>query len=291
MSFLVALVVGLLAGLHTATWGMYKDAIHEGFTLPRFLRSVCVSGVCAPLVAWIAGLDPLRASGLVVLFGVTYCAERGLVEFWKTFIRYVDQSKFTIPMQFHVFGRVIPQGPGRWAIAAAHLLAVGLLLYWIHALQGHAFTWPRPLVIALIGSIGGWFSACGGAFKDAPIEGFSPFKFVRSPFLSASYALLLSRFTDDYVLMALGGLGYTVASIETYKTFFFPSKPRGKFAGKPILFPQYLELRRRLVPVYAGIWCLVLGAFALALQEPRAASHAGLGPSGGGGATAASRRA
>jgi len=210
----------------------------------------------------------LCVSGLVVLFGVTYCAERGLVEFWKTFIRYVDQSKFTIPMQFHVFGKVIPQGPTRWLIAAGHVTAAGLLLYWIHALQHATFTWPRPLVIALIGSIGGWFSACGGAFKDAPIEGFSPFKFVRSPFLSASYALLLSRFSDDYVLMALGGLGYTVASIETYKTFFFPSKPRGKFAGKPILFPQYLVMRQRLVPVYAGIWVLVLTAFVLAFREP-----------------------
>lgn len=268
MNLLVATVVGLLAGMHTATWGMYKDAIHEGFTLPRFLRSVIVSGLAAPVIVLITGLDPLRASGLVVLFGVTYCTERGLVEFWKTFIRYVDQSKFTIPMQFHVFGTVIPQGPTRWLIAAGHLTAVGLLLYWIHALQGHAFDWPRPVVIALIGSIGGWFSACGGAFKDAPIEGFSPFKFVRSPFLSASYALLLSRFTDDYVLMALGGLGYTVASIETYKTFFFPSKPRGKFAGKPILFPQYLAMRQRLVPVYAGIWVLVLTAFVLAFREP-----------------------
>lgn len=277
MNFLVALVVGLLAGTHTATWGMYKDAIHEGFTVPRYLRSVIVSGLAAPVIVLLTGLDPLRASGLVVLFGVTYCAERGLVEFWKTFIRYVDQSKFTIPMQFHVFGKVIPQGPTRWAIAGAHLLAVGLLLYWIHALQEHAFAWPRAVVIALIGSIGGWFSACGGAFKDAPIEGFSPFKFVRSPFLSASYALLLSRFTDDYVLMALGGLGYTVASIETYKTFFFPSRPRGKFAGKPILFPQYLEMRRRFVPVYAGIWVLVLTAFALAFQEPPLASGAALG--------------
>ena len=260
--------------MHTATWGMYKDAIHEGFTLPRFLRSVVVSGLAAPIIVSITGLDPLRASGLVVLFGVTYCSERGVVEFWKTFIRYVDQSKFTIPMQFHVFGKVIPQGPTRWLIAAGHLAVVGLLLYWIHALQGHVFAWPQPVAIALIGSIGGWFSACGGAFKDAPIEGFSPFKFVRSPFLSAAYALLLSRFTDDYVLMALGGLGYTVASIETYKTFFFPSKPRGKFAGKPILFPEYLAMRQRLVPVYAGIWVLVLTAFVLALREPPQSSAA-----------------
>ncbi len=31
MTYLAALVVGLLAGTHIATWGMYKDAPHEGF--------------------------------------------------------------------------------------------------------------------------------------------------------------------------------------------------------------------------------------------------------------------
>jgi hypothetical protein len=262
------MVLGLMAGLHTATRGMYKDAIHEGFTLGRFLRSVIVSGVSAPVIVLLTGLDPLTASGLVVLFGVTYCTERAIVEFWKTFIRFVDQSKFTIPMQFHVFGRVIPQGPTRWLIAAGHVVVGAVLLYWIHSLKDATFEWPRWVVILLIGSIGGWFSAFGGAFKDAPIEGFSPFKFVRSPGMSAAYALLLSRFTDDYVLMALGGLGFTVASIETYKTFFFPSKPRGKFAGKPILFPQYLAARRRLAPVYALIWVFVLTALYFAFQEP-----------------------
>jgi hypothetical protein len=48
-------------------------------------------------------------------------------------------------------------------------------------------------------------------------------------------------------------------AIETYKTFFFPNKPRGKFAGKPILHPQYLEFRKKFVPAYFGIWALVLG--------------------------------
>jgi hypothetical protein len=122
------MVLGLMAGLHTATWGMYKDAIHEGFTLGRFLRSVIVSGVSAPVIVLLTGLDPLTASGLVVLFGVTYCTERAIVEFWKTFIRFVDQSKFTIPMQFHVFGQVIPQKPTRWLIAACRrpIVATGL---------------------------------------------------------------------------------------------------------------------------------------------------------------------
>ena len=30
-ALVVATIVGILAGTHTATWGMYKDAPHEGF--------------------------------------------------------------------------------------------------------------------------------------------------------------------------------------------------------------------------------------------------------------------
>jgi len=43
MTQLLAAAVGVLAGLHTATWGMYKDAPHEGFTIPKYLRSPVVA--------------------------------------------------------------------------------------------------------------------------------------------------------------------------------------------------------------------------------------------------------
>ena len=262
MEELTAALVGLLAGAHTATWGMYKDAPHEGFR--HYPRSIVVSTLLAPAVAAVAGLDVLSAAGIVVLFGVTYCCERGVTEFYKTFVRFEDQSKYTIPMQFHVFGRVVPAGPRRWAIAWAHVAVIFLAGWGIHAAHGIETGWPRPVPFLLLGSIGGWLSAFGGAFKDAPIEGFHTLKFFRSPALAAAYALLLSRFTDSYLLAALGGLGYTVATIETYKTFFFPSKPRGKFANKPILFPEHLLTRQRFVPLYAGIWLFVIVSMVLA---------------------------
>ena len=40
----------MLAGLHTATWGMYKDAIHEGFFWPRYFRSPIV-GIVMGIIA------------------------------------------------------------------------------------------------------------------------------------------------------------------------------------------------------------------------------------------------
>ncbi len=81
-ALVVATIVGILAGTHTATWGMYKDAPHEGFR--HYPRSIWVSTLSAPVIAWVLGLG-ISGRDLFVLFGVTYCVERGLTEFWKTF--------------------------------------------------------------------------------------------------------------------------------------------------------------------------------------------------------------
>jgi hypothetical protein len=268
LSYLAALGVGLLAGTHTATWGMYKDAPHEGFR--HYPRSIILAAIAAPLLAWVAHLNVLTAPGIVVLFGVTYCVERGLSEFYKTFVRVEDQSKYTIPMQFHVLGKVVHGDAQRWAAAAIYVVMYSLAAWGVSVAQTRLGS-PNPAMFLLFGSAGGWLSAFGGAFKDAPIEGFQTLKFFRSPLIAAGYALLLSCWTDNYLLVAAGALGYTIATIETYKTFFFPSKPRGKFANKPILHPEHLETRKRYVPLYAGIWLFVIVSVVLAFLGPERA--------------------
>ena len=67
-------------------------------------------------------------------------------------------------------------------------------------------------------------------------------------------------------IIAIAAEGFTVATIETYKTFFFPNKPRGKWTGKPVHFPDMLETRQRFRTVYFGIWAAVIVAFALAFR-------------------------
>jgi hypothetical protein len=69
------------------------------------------------------------------------------------------------------------------------------------------------------------------------------------------------------VLIALAAEGFTVATLETWKTFFFPSKPRGKFAGKPILFPDMLRMRKYFVPVYVFIWITVVSTLVVAFMR------------------------
>ncbi|NIR47050.1 hypothetical protein GWO43_01045 [candidate division KSB1 bacterium] len=79
---------------------------------------------------------------------------------------------------------------------------------------------------------------------------------------------MLANFTGNYLFIALGALGFTVGTIETYKTFFFPSKPRGKFAGKEIRYPEMLKKRQHFVPVFAGIWIIVITMIVVAFTRP-----------------------
>ena len=258
MEWIIVVLVGVLAGTHTATWGMYKDSIHEGFTFLRYSRSIWVATFVSPVAYTLAGLDAFRVADLVILFGLVYIGERGLTEFWKVFIRDEDQSKYFIPMQFHVNGRVIKHRGARLAIGIPYAGAVVALILLIKWVQDTNTSVPFWVLLVTLGSLGGWVSAIGGSWKDAPIEGFEWFKFFRSPVVAMLYALLLSNFTRDLIVIALAAEGFTVATLETWKTFFFPSKPRGKFAGKPILFPHMLEMRQYFIPVYATIWVIVV---------------------------------
>ena len=102
LALLAAGATGALSGLHASIWGMYKDAAHEGFGMHRFLRSVWVGAVCAAVIQHLLAFDLGAPGNLVLLFALSYAAERGIVETWKTFFRNEDQAKYFIPMQFSI---------------------------------------------------------------------------------------------------------------------------------------------------------------------------------------------
>jgi hypothetical protein len=262
MTALLAAGVGLLAGLHAATWGMYKDAPHEGFSLSKYARSPLLGTVIGPAVAGFSGLDPRRAGDLVVLFGVIYVVERALAEIYKTFLRQEDQSKYFIPMQLHVLGRVVRSRVVRLTAGLVYTAGLIGMLLLVEAI-GHRKPSPFPLLlVTLVGGLGGWISAFGGAWKDAPSEGFQLLKFFRSPALASLFAVGLAELSGSLPLVTLAATGYTIATTETWKTFFFPSKPRGKFAGMPVRFPEMLRRRHWFVPLYLAIWTGILAAIA-----------------------------
>ena len=252
--FLTAAGIGAAAGLHTAIWGMYKDAPHEGFTWRQFIRSILISTVAGPLLAAGTGIRPTAAGPLVLLFGLVYATERAISETYKTFFRQQDQSKYTIPMQLAVFGRPVMSPVVRALVGVGYAGAIIGGVYLVAGLQQAFAPLPRLGTALTVGALGGWYSAFGGAWKDAPIEGFQLFKFFRSPVLAAAFAWLLLGLTASWPAVMFGAIGFTVATTETYKTFFFPSKPRGKFAGRPVTFPDMLVRRYWAGPVYVMIW-------------------------------------
>jgi len=275
MEFLVAIITGLAVGLHCSTWGMYKDSPHEGFEWAKYLRSAIIGVIYGPIVYSIIRFDLSTSAGIFLLFGSIYLFERATLEIWKTFIRTEDQSKYFIPMQLHVLGKVIESRRTRY-IAAFFYVGAILLVSWgiwsIYQLYlSNSFN-LNPYFILLFLSVGGWISAFGGAWKDAPLEGFETFKFFRSPSISYTYAFIAANLTDNFVIITLCSIGFTIATIETYKTFFFPNRPRGKFAGKPIDFPDMLKKRQYFVPVYVAIWLYVIVNGVIAFYSP----HQGL---------------
>lgn len=269
MNWIMSIIVGLAVGFHNATWGMYKDAPHEGFSWATYFRSVVAGAIYGPLVAYVFGLDLSMAANLFLLFGATYALERITMEVYKTFIRVEDQSKYFIPMQLSVFGKPIESYPLRLLMGVLYIGILFLIAYGIYQLNQkyHAGSISiSPFLLLLPCSVFGWVSAFGGAWKDAPLEGFETFKFFRSPSIAYFYAFLAGLFTTNLLIIAMCSIGFTIASIETYKTFFFLHKPRGKFQGKPVLFPEINEFRKKFVPLYIGIWtfviiCMILGFF------------------------------
>jgi hypothetical protein len=281
-SLIIAMTVGVLSGVHTAIWGMFKDAIHEGFSINRFVRSIIVGAAVAVVIHVGLPLPLQSASGLLVLFGLAYAAERGIVETWKTFVREEDQSKYTIPMQFSVHGSPVARRGVRLAVGAGYIAIVALCLVAIAHVGRGSPGGATAVKSAGVGLIVGCIIAFGGAWKDAPTEGFDGRKFFRSPCLTMVFALALAQLTDSYLQIAVASIGYERATAETYKTFFFPTKPRGKFAGKPILFPAMVRRRRYFVPAYVAIWIaiIVTGAVAWRAGTRRDIPSAGTQASG-----------
>ena len=268
----IAAIAGVLAGIHAAIWGMYKDALYEGFATDRFLRSVILGALSGVGVQALLRLPLPDLGSFVVLFGLAYATERGIVEVWKTFLRDEDQSKYTIPTRLTLRGVPVRSRLARFLAGVGYVAVIALCLLVVWRLEPGGSALDSAARIAVVGFAAGAIIAVGGAWRDAPMEGFDSIKFLRSPMIALTVAFALSLFTDSYFQIAVATIGYERAVAETYKTFCLPSHTCGKFAGKPVRFPDVLRRRRQFVPVFAAIWVLVASAAVLALgdaSEPR----------------------
>ncbi|MFM6848983.1 MAG: hypothetical protein ACKOVB_07740 [Terrabacter sp.] len=259
LGFGLPAVAGLFAAGHAASWGAFKDSPFEGFRWASYARTLVLGVVIAVAVSlWLPLTGPASA---VVLIGVTYALERLGTEWWKSIVRNDDQAAYTIPMRLGFLGRTVESRSVRYAVGAAVAGVVVLGLVGLHLAQTALGGLPAALGLLAtwgVGSLGGWATAVGGAWKDAPVEGFSPWKFLRSPAVAIAWAIPLSALTASWPALVVAAAGLAVVSIETYKTFFTRGRPPGKFAGKPAR--PVGRLLRRAMALQNAAWWLAFGA-------------------------------
>lgn len=252
-------LVGALTGLHAASWGAFKDSPFEGFCASKFARSVLLGLAAAYAVHRLFGIDDL-----LVLIGLAYATERLGTEWWKAILRNDPQDAYTIPMRLAVLGRPVDRRSHRYL--AGLLILGGLFGVLALATAYHdRLSGLPPWVLALLGGVGGWLTAFGGAWKDAPIEGFETRKFFRSPVVATLWAAVLVPFTGNLPVLAVAAGGWSVITIETYKTFLAGGAP-GKFGDKPARFPAD-RVRRACRTLHGGLYAVLTGALVVAVLE------------------------
>jgi hypothetical protein len=260
MSIVYVGLLGCLTGLHAASWGAFKDSPFEGFRMTSFVRSILVAVAAAVALSTQTRLESTLFP--VVLIGLLYAAERLVTEWWKSFVREDEQDSYSIPMRIAVGGRPVNARLPRYATGLGVASALALACWAAVSLQPAR---PGPIwQSVLVGGAGGWLTAVGGAWKDAPIEGFSGWKFLRSPVVATTWALVLLPFTDSWAVLAVSAGGLSVASIETYKTFLTGGRPPGKFVGKPVRWP-HRTARERCRQLHSGLYVLFTCGFGGAL--------------------------
>ena len=263
MSITYVVMLALLTGTHAATWGAFKDSPFEGFKPVSFARTIVLAELAAVALATTTDLEKTMAP--LVFLGLIYAVERLATELWKSFIREDDQDAYAIPMRIAVLGRTVDGRGPRYLMGVVIFVAVVVMAFVAAALQPD--DGGSLYLLVLVGGIGGWLTAVGGAWKDAPVEGFSGWKFLRSPVVATAWTIVLLPFTQDWVSLTFAAAGLSVLSIETYKTFFTGGRPPGKFDGKPMR-PGVGVQRYRCQLLHSGVYvCLGFIAGTTALLD------------------------
>jgi hypothetical protein len=187
-----------------------------------------------------------------------------VTEWWKAILREDAQSAYSIPMRLAVRGRPIDARLPRYtlgAVVAGSLVGACVLT---SMLESELVGLPWWVLVLVLGS-GGWLTAIGGAWKDAPVEGFELAKFFRSPAVGTAWGCLLLPFSSSVTVTAVAAGGLSVATIETYKTFLAGGPP-GKFAGKPERF-EVRAVRERCRRLHGALYGVLVAALAAALLD------------------------
>lgn len=246
------LTVIFLSGLYTSLWGSFKDCPYEGFKKITFWRSVLFSFFIGLFFLWAEKFTnwgvSLSRLNTVQLFFFVMGIERFLSELYKGFFRFEDQKKYFIPSRFTFFGRPVKS---EWVRIPLGIVFVGITLA-TSFLPGEITGFLGFLSVAY-GA--GLFVSLGGAYKDAPFEGFAPLKFQRSGFVLA----LMAPFFWSQGPVSLGVLifmngGLERFLVEYYKTYI-KRNMSGKFRSDLKIFKKEKANRERF---HYAAWIIII---------------------------------
>lgn len=262
MTVWVPFVVVLLSGLYTSLWGAFKDSPYEGFKPKTFPRSVYFHVVIFGVLYWVEPFaTPFRALKLFEMFFLVMGLERFLAELYKGFFRTEDQAKYFVPSRITFLGRHVESDLLRYAVGT--ILVAGVCLVALIPLPVTAF-WTFLLVA--YGS--GLVVSLGGAYKDAPFEGFKPLKFQRSAAVLAVASPIFYFLNDPETPISLGFLIYMNGGLERFLVEYYKTYIQRNMSGKfrPDLERIQHEIDRRERYHYAA-WVIIVGLCALYYTE------------------------
>lgn len=254
------LLSGAVAGLHSASWGSYRDSPYESFSRMKFTRSIIIGGIIGLVAFFVLPGYGITIANLGIISVFVMGFERVFTESLKVFFREEDEKKYKIPMRFHYFGNIIKSRARRIVIGAG-FLAGSFLLFHVLAIFLPETSLIFNLSIGLLAGIGVAFC---GAWRAAPFEGFRRKKFFKSPIAGLVSGAVLGPFSMHYALLFFGSIGMLHMILQLIKIAILPvtgESPPSKFGDekKPV-FPKYLASRKIIILPYGFSWLFFIGA-------------------------------
>lgn len=251
MSHIAIVGLGLVAGLHGALYGAYKDSPHESFVWRRFAREIALALVAA--VALPAVLPAASGQSGFVIYLAIFALTRIATEFWKLFVRVEPQDGFRIPTQMHCIVGIVHNPAIRLALGIGFLAAI---FGCFRAFALIPASVPQPVRGLLVGLGIGVAEAIAGGYKDGTIEGFSWIKFVKSPSFGAIGGLVASGHTTDLAFLLLASIGSMRMFLELLFKMLRHDYTPGKFKSLTGPFVDWYTHRRHFLAPYAATWLL-----------------------------------
>ena len=243
MDLALRIGIAIVSGLYTSLWGAFKDSPYEAYKPRTFPRSVYFHLVILLALLVIPAFSKRLAHlGLVQMFFLIMGIERFLAELYKGFFRTEDQGKYFVPSRITFLGRYVSSDLLRYSAGA-------ILVAGVFALLALPMKVSHFAIYAVVAYGTGLLVSLGGAYKDAPFEGFKPLKFQRSGVVLAVCSPLFYSLGDPAAPVSLGFLIYMNGGLERfiveyYKTYIQRTMS-GKFRSDLPRMERYVSTREK----------------------------------------------